>query len=91
MASEEASEMAAMTKGLQGKAGAAFDKAFLGEMIAHHQGAIEMARMALKDAEHPEIKKLARAIVAAQTSEITEMQGWQQDWGLSVSDMPGLR
>lgn len=89
--SEEGSEMAAMTAGLAGKAGEAFDKAFLSEMIAHHQGAIEMARMALKDAEHPEIKRLARNIVSAQTTEIGEMQNWQKNWGLTVSDMPGMR
>jgi len=57
-----------------------FDQRFLEAMISHHQGAIEMAEMALEQAEHEEIRTLAEAIVAAQTSEIEQMRGWLQEW-----------
>ena len=69
-----------MMSGLDGKTGDEFDKAFLSEMITHHQGAVEMAQAALKDAKHQEIKTMANAIISAQTTEIKQMQDWQKTW-----------
>lgn len=77
--------MDVMTGNLKGKTGEDFDKAFLSEMIVHHQGAIDMATLAKQNAKHDEIKKLADDIVAAQTKEISEMKQWQQQWGYGVS------
>ncbi|UJA21504.1 DUF305 domain-containing protein [Thermoleophilia bacterium SCSIO 60948] len=51
------------------------DGAFATEMIPHHQMAIEMAEMALERGRHPEIARLARAIVEAQESEISKLEG----------------
>jgi uncharacterized protein (DUF305 family) len=56
------------------------DKHFIEQMIPHHDGAIAMANLALEKAKHPEIKTLATAIIAAQTAEIQDMNGWYQDW-----------
>lgn len=75
-----------MTASLKGKTGDDFDKAFLSEMIVHHQGAIDMANLAKKNAKHDEIKKLADDIIAAQTKEINEMKQWQKDWGYPMDD-----
>lgn len=50
------------------------DQMFASMMIDHHEGAIAMARMALERAQHPEIKTLARAIIAAQEREIKIME-----------------
>ena len=72
--------MAGMMAGLSGKTGDEFDKAFLSEMIEHHEGAIEMAKAAQQNAKHQEIKDLANAIISAQTSEINQMKAWQQAW-----------
>jgi uncharacterized protein (DUF305 family) len=58
-----------------------YDRYFMANMITHHQGAVDMANLALTNASHSEIKTLATAIVAAQTSEITNMTGWQKTWG----------
>lgn len=69
-----------MMSGLDGKTGDVFDKAFLSEMIMHHQGAVQMAEAALKNAKHQEIKDMANAIITAQTSEIKQMQDWQKVW-----------
>lgn len=72
--------MAGMTSGLTGRSGDEFDKAFLAEMIVHHEGAVEMARQALQHAQHTEIKQMAQDIIDAQEREITTMRGWQQSW-----------
>jgi uncharacterized protein (DUF305 family) len=72
--------MTSMNAELQGKSGDAFDQAFLSEMIVHHQGAVEMAKLALTNAKHQEIKDLAKAIIAAQNKEIGDMQSWAKAW-----------
>lgn len=72
--------MRSMNAGLQGKTGDDFDRVFLSEMIVHHQGAIDMAKLALTKAKHQEIKDLATAIITAQTNEINEMKGWLKSW-----------
>jgi uncharacterized protein (DUF305 family) len=78
--SDMASIMNNMNAGLQGKKGDAFDQAFLSEMIVHHQGAIDMAKLAQTNAKHQEIKDLAGNIITAQTKEIAEMKAWQKSW-----------
>lgn len=72
--------MAGMMQGLENKTGDEFDKAFISEMTLHHQGAIDMANTALKNAKHQEIKDLANAIISAQTQEINQMKEWQKAW-----------
>lgn len=69
-----------MSLSLAGKSGDEFDKAFIEEMIIHHQGAIDMAKLALTSAKHQEIKNLAGAIISAQTSEINQMRQWKSAW-----------
>lgn len=73
--------MGEMNSLLQGKTGDEFDKAFLTEMIMHHQGAIDMANLAKTNAKHDEVKTLADNILAAQSKEIDMMQTWQTQWG----------
>lgn len=82
--------MGDMADNLKGKTGDDFDKAFLREMILHHQGAIEMANLAKQNAKHEEVKKLADGIVSAQTSEIKQMRSWQQEWNYGSSITPSM-
>jgi len=70
-----------MTNSLKGKTGDEFDKAFLSEMIVHHQGAIDMASLAKQNAKHDEIKSMAEDIISAQTKEINQMEQWYKTWG----------
>ncbi len=69
-----------MMQGLAGKTGDEFDKAFLAEMIMHHEGAVVMAESALQNAKHEEIKTMANAIISAQTTEIQQMKAWENAW-----------
>ncbi|HAU5525914.1 TPA: DUF305 domain-containing protein [Proteus mirabilis] len=52
------------------------DVAFAQGMIAHHLGAIDMAKIELKYGTDPEMRKLAQAIIDAQGPEIEQMQKW---------------
>lgn len=69
-----------MMTALEGKKGEGFDREFIIQMTVHHQGAIQMAEMALKNSKRPEIKELATNIIAAQNTEIQQMQEWHQMW-----------
>jgi len=60
---------------LKGSSGPAFDKMFLEMMIAHHEGAVEMAKTEIADGEFPEAITLAEEIIDSQQAEIDEMQG----------------
>lgn len=60
--------------------GEEFEIAFMEEMIQHHRMAIMEARMALRRAYHEELKTLARNIIATQSAEIEQMQGWLCEW-----------
>jgi uncharacterized protein (DUF305 family) len=53
------------------------DQDFVAMMIPHHQGAIDMAKAELAGGKDPELRGLARNIIAAQQREIREMKKWQ--------------
>ena len=54
--------------------GKAFDEKWTSMMIAHHEGAIEMARQVLATTQDPDVKTLADAVIKAQTEEISKMR-----------------
>lgn len=54
--------------------GAAFDQMWVQMMIAHHEGAVVMARTELAEGANPEAKQLAQAIIDSQSAEIAEMK-----------------
>ena len=53
------------------------DSAYIAKMIAHHEGAVQMAQVALRDSRDPEIRRMAQAVIDAQTREIAEMRAWK--------------
>lgn len=62
------------------RSGDEFDKAFLEEMIAHHQMALEMAEMELQMGTDPELRAMAEKMIEDQQAEIELMQGWLEEW-----------
>ncbi|MEU6878977.1 DUF305 domain-containing protein [Streptomyces sp. NPDC046712] len=61
-------------KDLRSLKGKAFDRKFAELMIAHHEGAVEMARTEQKDGSDATAKKLADDVVRTQSAEIAELR-----------------
>jgi uncharacterized protein (DUF305 family) len=57
------------------------DIVFAQSMVPHHQQAVEMADLALKNASSDRVKELASRINGAQDPEIESMRGWLEIWG----------
>jgi uncharacterized protein (DUF305 family) len=63
------------------------DKAFIDAMVPHHQGAIDMAEIALENAEHQEIRNLAENIVSTQQAEIENLKSIKKE-EFGTSEVP---
>jgi uncharacterized protein (DUF305 family) len=63
-----------------------FDKAFLEQMIPHHQMAVMMANMLEDGTRRQEMRALAQDIIVAQSKEIDAMRNWQVQWGYASSE-----
>lgn len=61
--------------------GDAFDEAYIADMLAHHEGAVNMSEQAMAVTAHDEIRTLASNIVQSQSAEIMQMRTWQKSWG----------
>jgi uncharacterized protein (DUF305 family) len=59
---------------LNAASGLDFDRRFTRMMIAHHNGASQMARDVRKNGTNPDVKGLAVMIEQAQTTEVTQLQ-----------------
>jgi uncharacterized protein (DUF305 family) len=63
------------------------DERFIDAMVPHHRGAIDMAEVALENAEHQEIIELSRNIISSQQAEIEELKSIKQE-EFGTSDVP---
>lgn len=79
--------MAAMSREMVMEDGEYSDRAFIDAMVPHHQGAVDMAEVALENAQHEEIKNLAEDIVGAQEAEIEELRGIKRE-EFGTSEIP---
>ena len=57
-----------------------YDLQFLDTMTHHHQGAIDMAKMALMKSQNAELKTFAQKIIDDQNKEIAQMKNWREKW-----------
>ncbi len=72
-----------------------YDLQFIDTMTHHHQGAIDMAKMALTKSNNGELKKFAQKIIDDQNKEIAQMKDWREKWyaGKPMAmnmEMPGM-
>jgi uncharacterized protein (DUF305 family) len=51
-------------------------KAWAKMMIAHHEGAIDMSRIVLRETKDPTIQKMAEKTTGEQQKEIKQLQEW---------------
>ena len=69
--------MAGMMKGMESmKMSGDTDRDFATMMKMHHQGAIDMAEMELKNGKDAKMKAVAKRIIDAQKKEIKEFDQW---------------
>ncbi|HEY2725258.1 MAG TPA: DUF305 domain-containing protein [Pseudonocardiaceae bacterium] len=61
---------------------------FVDGMNPHHGQAVEMARLALGQAQSPQVRELAARIEAAQGPELATMQSWEPRCGAARPPHP---
>lgn len=76
-------------------AAAPYDLQFIDTMIAHHEGAVEMAKMVDGKTQNPDIIKFAKQIIGDQEKEIAQMKEWREKWFKGAPramnmEMPGM-
>lgn len=65
-----------MMKGMHVEFSGNPDIDFVRNMVPHHQGAIDMAKVELEHGKDPELRKMAEKIISDQEKEIDMMQEW---------------
>ena len=73
LASTQAS-MRTMMGGMESTPQGDVDQDFIGQMIPHHQGAIDMAKAELRYGRNEQLRRIAQEIIVEQQAEIAVMQ-----------------
>ncbi len=76
-----------MASGMVIKNGEYSDERFIDAMVPHHQGAVDMAEVAVENAEHEELKSLAEDIVSEQEAEIEDLRAIKRE-EFGTSEIP---
>lgn len=89
------SEMTGEMKSDANASSAPYDLQFLDTMSAHHQSAVDMAKMVDGKTDNAELKKFAAGIIADQSKEIAQMKDWREKWyagkpAAKNMEMPGM-
>lgn len=61
---------------MRGLRGADLERTYLTQMLDHHQSGIDMARLAVRKATVPGLRREGQRIITDQTREITQMQAY---------------
>ncbi len=68
-----------------------FDRAFVDEMVPHHEGATRMAEAVLAETDDRRLRELGEGIIAAQKKEIAEMKRFRErEYGAAAAAVLGL-
>ena len=72
-----------------------YDLQFIDTMTHHHQGALDMAKMAVEKTRNAELKAFAQKIIKDQEKEIAQMKDWREKWFAGKPqamnmEMPGM-
>jgi len=72
-----------------------YDLQFIDTMTHHHQGALDMAKMAVEKTQNAELKTFAQKIIKDQEKEIAQMKDWREKWFAGKPqamnmEMPGM-
>lgn len=67
---------ARMKEAMATVSGSDADHVWARKMIAHHQGALDMTRIALEDPEDAEIRRMAQKTIDMQTRDIRDLEAW---------------
>jgi uncharacterized protein (DUF305 family) len=73
-AGENEAAMTRMMSGMHVKSSGDIDRDFAAMMIAHHQGAIEMAQAQLRYGKNEQLRRIAQEIIIDQMQEIAAMR-----------------
>jgi len=64
------------------------ENVFIGQMIPHHEGAIEMANYEIKKGKDFRMIQLAKSILAEQTDEVQQMKFWLKQPAFPTNNTP---
>ena len=67
---------ARMHEAMRSATGASAGEAWARKMIPHHQGALDMSQIVLRDTRDADIRRMAQKTVEMQTGDIAELQRW---------------
>ena len=67
---------ARMNDAMMSAMGANTDQTWARKMIAHHQGALDMSQVVLRESQDADIRRMAQKTIDMQTADIAEMRAW---------------
>ncbi len=67
---------AKMKDAMMTAAGANTDQTWTRKMIAHHQGALDMSQVVLRESQDTGIRRMAQKTIEMQTADIAELRAW---------------
>jgi uncharacterized protein (DUF305 family) len=67
---------AEMKDAMMAATGADTDQTWARKMIAHHQGALDMAQVVLRESQDADIRRMAQKTIEMQTADIAELRAW---------------
>jgi uncharacterized protein (DUF305 family) len=67
---------AKMKDAMMSATGANTDQTWASKMIAHHQGALDMSQVVLRESQDADIRRMAQKTIEMQTADIEELRAW---------------